>query len=87
MEQAVDERPFFHELTADEQRAAFASAVESKLTWGEFGALYRQPTWCRYPDALYGVMGCWSLTSPGMVTGRDYCRNCELSADYAEPTQ
>jgi hypothetical protein len=35
-----------------------------------------QPSWCGYPMAASGAMGCWSLWA-GLVTGQDYCCNCE----------
>ena len=63
---------YFHELKEDE----FKALCGSKMTWGECAKEYPQPEWCGYPDAICGVMGCWSLMS-FMVTGRNYCKNCD----------
>ena len=64
---------YFHELIKDE----FKDLVDKKLTWAEVAKDYPQPIWCSYPDAVRGVMGCWSLMD-FMVTGRNYCKNCDL---------
>ena len=69
----------FHELTAEE----FKTLVEAKMTWGELEEKYPQPEWCNYPEATRGLMGCWSLISH-LVTGRDFCKNCDCSKDYKE---
>ena len=63
---------YYHELTKEE----FAKLEEQKLTWGQVAKDYPQPKWCSYPEAVNGVMGCWSLMDY-RVTGRDFCRNCE----------
>lgn len=68
---------YFHKLTKDE----FQSLVERKLTYEQIAKDYPQPIWCGYPDATCGVMGCWSLVS-FMVTGKKYCKNCDLSKNY-----
>ena len=52
-------------------------------TWADVQRDYKQPDWCRYPDALDGPMGCWSLVGR-MVTGEDYCRDCDCHKDYKE---
>jgi hypothetical protein len=43
---------------------------------------YKQPDWCSYPDALGGMMGCWSLTDNGPNGLRtkispEFCKNCD----------
>lgn len=62
---------FFHQLSRDEVQ----SLRDKKLTWAEVAKDYPQPVWCGYPNAVYGIMGCWSLMGL-MVTGRNYCRRC-----------
>jgi len=62
----------FHELNEDE----FKEIIKEGMTWKECAEKYPQPDWCGYPDAVCGVMGCWSLMS-FMVTGREYCKNCD----------
>jgi len=62
---------YFHELTKDE----FHALVDTKITWGQCAIDYPQPKWCTYPEAVQGVMGCWSLMDY-MVTGEEYCKDC-----------
>lgn len=64
---------YFHELTKDE----FDELVAKKMTWGECAKLYPQPTWCGYPGAVAGEMGCWSLMSFS-IKGPPSCFGCEL---------
>lgn len=64
---------YFHELSKEQYGGLEASGI----TWGQIMKAYKQPQWCRYPDALEGEMGCWSLIY-GMVTGEHYCMKCEL---------
>lgn len=63
---------YFHELTKRE----FNKLLRKRMTWAECAESYPQPTWCAYPDAIAGVMGCWSLMNL-MVTGEDYCGDCD----------
>lgn len=40
---------------------------------------YQQPTWCGYPGALEGQMGCWSLMDlKGLRTDicKEFCNTC-----------
>ena len=62
----------FHELT----EAEFNEICEEKMTWAECAEKYPQPKWCSYPDAVCGVMGCWSLMS-SKVTDESYCKTCD----------
>jgi len=64
---------FFHKLTREE----FNALVVKELTWGEVAKDYPQPKWCGYPNAVGGVMGCWSLMD-FMVKGKAYCKSCHL---------
>lgn len=43
---------------------------------------YKQPDWCKYPNALEGQMGCWSLmdlSKDGLRTkiSKDFCKGCD----------
>lgn len=67
----VQTKPF-HELT----KTKFAEICKEKITWEECSRRYPQPSWCAYPEAICGIMGCWSLMD-FMVTGRDYCKKCD----------
>ena len=62
---------YFHELT----KAEFKKLIKQEMTWGECAKDYPQPIWCSYPEAIVGVMGCWSLVG-FMVTGEGYCKKC-----------
>lgn len=69
----ITEKRYFHLVTDDEWEALKAG----KLTWrGLQDEGYVQPDWCNYPDALDGMMGCWSLVGR-KVTGEAYCKSCE----------
>lgn len=63
---------FFHQLSEDE----FKVLCDTKMTWEECAREYPQPQWCGYPEAVQGVMGCWSLMD-FLVTGRSFCRHCD----------
>lgn len=66
---------YFHELTNEE----IDSLVENKKTWWDIKSEYKQPDWCNYPDALNGVMGCWSLIDlSDRKVNKEFCKTCEL---------
>jgi hypothetical protein len=70
-------KPFWHEISQSE----IDGLVERKVTTQFVIDNYSQPTWCSYPDALMGVMGCWSLTDNepnGLRTNisPEYCATC-----------
>ncbi|KKN73840.1 hypothetical protein LCGC14_0396420 [marine sediment metagenome] len=69
---------YFHTLTEKE----FTKISKRKITWGQCAKDYPQPKWCSYPDAVNGIMGCWSLVG-FMVTGKDYCKNCDEYIGWA----
>jgi hypothetical protein len=76
-EAIYNKRPYFHELTPEQ----IETLLKGKCTWGNLAKNYRQPEWCNYPDALEGIMGCWSLidmTKDGYRTkiSREYCKDC-----------
>lgn len=68
---------YFHKLTKDE----FEEIQKERMTWAECAQRYPQPVWCGYPDAVQGIMGCWSLMEfyddgSNWVTGHNYCKDC-----------
>jgi len=71
--------PLFHLLPA----ADFERLKKAGKTWGWVMRHYRQPTWCNYPNALEGPMGCWSLVGR-LVTGEAYCSK---GCDQYKPVQ
>jgi hypothetical protein len=73
---------YFHELTRPEYRK-FCKG-NPHMTYAEIEKRYPQPPWCNYPEAVMGVMGCWSLTS-FMVKGREYCVTCDCLKKKVKP--
>ena len=71
---------YFHELTEDDRK----KLIEEKITHNELANRHPQPLWCGYDDATLGMLGCWSLMSY-MVTGRDFCKDCELYLKRRKP--
>ena len=65
---------YFHELTEKEFKEI--SKKNPHMTYRTLGKKYPQPPWCNYPDAVYGIMGCWSLTG-FLVKDKKYCKNCD----------
>jgi hypothetical protein len=63
---------YFHKVT----KVGFSKLVAEKKTWKDIMENYSQPSWCSYPDALSGAMGCWSLTSL-MIKNKRSCSNCD----------
>lgn len=63
---------YFHKLTKEE----YLEKIDGKLTYEQCDILYPQPKWCGYPEATWGILGCWSLIY-FKVTGKDFCRKCE----------
>jgi hypothetical protein len=68
---------YCHELTKEE----LGKIIEKGITYCQFAKDYPQPTWCTYPDATEGPMGCSSLMG-FYVTGEDYCKDCDC---YRKP--
>jgi hypothetical protein len=69
-------KPYWHELTNEQRKAV----IDSKMLIKDFLRAYRQPSWCSYPEALAGVMGCWSLMETDMKVSPEYCKKCEMGA-------
>ena len=63
---------YFHQLT----RKEFGKLV-GKINYEDLAKKHPQPKWCNYPDALQGVMGCWSLTDFRIKKKKD-CKNCDM---------
>ena len=67
---------YFHKLTRDEWSEIIKSKGVQDYSWEDAAKDYPQPEWCKYPQAVQGVMGCWSLMD-FRVTGRNFCKNCD----------
>ena len=72
---------YFRELTKEE----FGEILKEKITWAECAERYPQPTWCHYPDAVQGIMGCRSLMD-FLVTGEDFCKKCDEYISTNKPS-
>lgn len=64
-----------------EEQEEVDKLIESGITIAKLKEQYKQPDWCNYPDALDGVLGCWSLnnnTQNGLRTKicEDFCKTC-----------
>lgn len=73
----MSEKKYWHELSQEEIDKIISDSVTNRFVVEN----YKQPDWCTYPEALMGVMGCWSLTdnsTDGLRTkiSHDYCTGC-----------
>jgi hypothetical protein len=66
---------YFHELTGKEVDDMLKTYPKN-ATYKDIEKDYPQPSWCSYPGAINGSMGCLSLFYQ-YVTGEDYCKKCE----------
>ena len=69
---------YFHEL----EQSEINNLIADKKTIGYIIKNYRQPDWCKYPNALAGELGCWSLTDlskDGLRSkiSKDFCKDCD----------
>ena len=69
---------YFHEL----EQTEIDALIDDKKTIGYIMETYKQPDWCKYPNALEGQMGCWSLmdlSKDGLWTkiSKDFCKGCD----------
>ena len=78
-------RKNFYRLSNKRKLAVFQYAVLRRWSWKRLYKYYKQPSWCNYPEALHGKMGCWTLVGIGAETrGRcnDKCKTCSESDYY-----
>jgi hypothetical protein len=69
-------KPFFHTQTNE----VLEKEILAGITVGELKTKYQQPTWCGYPEALEGMMGCWSLMDVKGLRNqisKPFCRKCD----------
>lgn len=74
---------YWHSLPQSEVEALVA---KGDVTWRNIMDNYKQPDWCGYPEALSGLMGCWSLATVNsdgfrMKICKDYCKTCDCFID------
>jgi hypothetical protein len=67
---------YWHTMTNDELN----KLLETNITRGEVKKNYKQPEWCKYPEALHPFLGCWSLTLPEYISDicESYCEDCDM---------
>ena len=72
------DKKYWHELSKDEVKNLNGN------TWGYVMDNYKQSDWCKYPGALQGILGCWSLTDPEIriKISKDFCKNCDESMNF-----
>ena len=64
---------YWHRLTNKE----IEELIDTKITYGELTEIIKQPTWCQYPKALEGIMGCWSLVGNRKKISHKFCKDCD----------
>lgn len=67
-------KKYWHEV----EQVEVDEFIRSKQTVADITDKYMQPEWCDYPDALLGVMGCWSLVGDLRTSiSPDFCKDCD----------
>ena len=77
-------KPFWHELPD----AEIEKLIKKKVKIGYVLKNYAQPSWCTYPEALGGIMGCWSLTDNFDLRhsiSPEYCKGCDCKRSEMRP--
>jgi hypothetical protein len=67
---------YFHTLSD----STVKRLIRKGTTLVELKKRYKQPDWCNYPDALAGIMGCWSLMDLLDLRhqiSKQYCKGCD----------
>jgi len=78
-------KPYFHKISQEEVN----KLVKEKKTVEYLLENYKQPDWCKYPEALSMTLGCWSLCDiekDGLRTkiSEEFCKNCPECILYKE---
>ena len=66
---------YWHELIQEEIDKIIKSGRTVEQVLKEFS----QPDWCAYPDAISGMIGCWSLMEDNIrqKISKEFCKNCD----------
>lgn len=66
---------YYHELPQSE----IDKLISDKKTYQFIMENYKQPDWCKYPEALGGSLGCWSLTgyNSRYKVSKESCKTCD----------
>lgn len=84
--QPTERQKYWHEMSQEE----IESLINSGVTNQHVVDNYKQPDWCGYPEALMGMMGCWSLTD-NTVDGlrakicESFCSTCDCYNKNPQP--
>lgn len=67
---------YWHALSVKE----FDELSQVPMSWGDVVEYYKQPEWCKYPEALNGLFGCWSLISSTyrQHVCESHCEHCDM---------
>lgn len=69
----MEEKKYWHELSKDERNQLY----DKHITVGEIMENYKQPNWCKCPDALGIKRGCWSLMFCSEMINEEFCKSCD----------
>lgn len=65
---------YYHAVPVQERN----TVLNSDMTLYEFIKKYKQPEWCKYPEALLGILGCWSLFPNPENICESFCEHCDM---------
>lgn len=68
------DKPYFHKLTDTE----YEEIKQKKLDFKQIVKNYAQPDWCKLPEALDYLGGCWSLLMDRGKISQEFCKDCEF---------
>jgi len=78
---------YWHKL----KNSTIKRVYKNKMTCKEVMLHYRQPDWCGYPNAINGILGCWSLTMDADNSkgnrkdiSVEYCKDCDCFIKEAD---
>jgi hypothetical protein len=74
-------KKYFHELTREEIAEIQAGPSTSNA---QVAKDYPQPEWCTYPNATYGILGCWGLMRGSVHDNKSYCAECECNKEVTK---
>ena len=63
-------KKYWHKMTDEE----YHRLIKTRATIKDVMETYMQPDWCRMPNAVHPVLGCWSLKARRV--SNDTCGEC-----------
>ena len=67
----------FLRLSNRQKQRVLEYGTKRGWSWRKLTKRYKQPSWCTYPNAMYGKFGCWSLLGFGDETKDMYKNKCQ----------